>query len=181
MEIDGVERVVDALRRVAAVQRGGHLQVPAAAQVRVEVRRLDEAGDAVQGARPLDEGIAPEQLGGAVVGPDEPEQHPQRGRLARAVGTEVAVDVAGADREVDVVDGRERPEALDQAARLDRFKRRRRHRSPRAAFSAATGGTDPTTTYSMPSASKRRIVPSAVPNSVPVAPSMLTCGSDSAV
>jgi hypothetical protein len=77
----------------------------------------------------------------ALVGPDQAEQHPQRRRLAGAVGPEVAVDVARADREVDVVDGRDLAVALDQSAGLDR----RGHHSPRAAFSAATGGTEPST------------------------------------
>ena len=84
--------------RVAAVERGDQLEVAAARQVRVEARRLDEAGDAVEGARALEQRVAAEQLRRALVGPDQPEQHPQRRRLAGAVGAEVAVDVAGARR-----------------------------------------------------------------------------------
>ena len=90
---------------VAAVERGHQLEVLAAAQVRVEARRLDEAGDAVERARALDAaGRGRTASRAALVGPDQPEQHPQRRRLAGAVGPEVAVDVAGADRQVDVVD-----------------------------------------------------------------------------
>ena len=125
-----------------AVERRSHLEVAAPGHVRVEARRLDEAGDAVQGADPLLEGVAPEQLRAARVGPDQAEQHAQRRGLAGPVRPEVAVDVAGAHGQVDVVDRRDVPVALDQPARLDRGSA---HRSPRAAFSAATGGTEPAT------------------------------------
>ncbi len=56
VQVDGVQRVVDPLGRVAAVQRRHQFEVLAAGQVRIEARRLDEAGDAVQGARPLQRG-----------------------------------------------------------------------------------------------------------------------------
>ena len=42
-QLDGVERRVDARRGVAAVEGGEQLEVPAAGQVGVEARRLDEA------------------------------------------------------------------------------------------------------------------------------------------
>ena len=114
-EVDRVERGVDPAARVAAVERGHHLEVLAAAQVRVEARRLDEAGDAVERARALGLRVAPEQPHAAGVGADEPEQHPQRRRLAGAVGAEVAVDVAGPDRQVDAVDRDDVAVALDEA------------------------------------------------------------------
>ena len=175
-QVDRVERLVDAVHGAVAVERRGHLEVAPAAHIRVEARRLDEAGDAVQGARPLREGVAPEQLRAAGVGPDEAEQHPQRRRLPGPVRTEVAVDVAGADGEVDVVDRGDAPVALHQAASLDRGGCGG-HRSPRAAFSAATGGTEPATTNVTPPRLNVSTVPSGVASSVPVAPSMLICGS----
>ena len=141
-QVDRRERVVDAVGRVAAVQRGDELEVPAAAQIRIEARLLDEAGDAVEGARPVDDGVAAEQLRRALVGPDQPEQDPQRCRLPGAVGAEVAVDVAGADRQVHVVDRGDVSVALDEPTRFDG---RAAHLSPRAAFSAASGGTEPAT------------------------------------
>ena len=67
-EVDRVERGVDARVRVAAVERGHQLEVPAAAQVRVEARRLDEARDAVERRRALPQRIAAEQPGDARVG-----------------------------------------------------------------------------------------------------------------
>jgi hypothetical protein len=140
-EVDGLERVVDPRRRVATVERGDQLEVLATRHVRVEARRLDETGDAVQGARPLHEGVAPEQLRRALVGPDQAEQHAQRRGLPGPVRAEVAVDVAGPHGQVDVVDRRDVAVALDQPARFNGI-----HRSPRAAFSAASGGTEPATT-----------------------------------
>ena len=82
-------------RGSVAVERRHQLEVAAARQVRVEARRLDEAGDAVERGRPFDERVAPEQPRRALVGPDQAEQHPQRRRLAGPVGPEVAVDVTG--------------------------------------------------------------------------------------
>ena len=62
---------------------------------------------------------SPEQLGLAVVGHHQPEQHPHGRGLAGAVGAEEAVDVALADVEVDVVDGAHVAVRLGQAAGLD--------------------------------------------------------------
>ena len=64
--------------------------------------------------------------------------------LPAPFGPEVAVDVAGLDGEVDVVDGGQLAVALDEAARLDRPAPL--IASPRAAVSAACGGTEPATT-----------------------------------
>jgi hypothetical protein len=141
-EVDDLERIVDAFPCVPAVERGNQLEVAAARQVRVEARLLDEAGDPVERARPVHDGVAPEQLRRSLVGPDQPEQHPQRCRLPGSIGTQVAVDVPRADRQVDVVDRGHVAVALDQPARLDR---RDAHLSPLAAFSAASGGTEPAT------------------------------------
>ena len=51
---------------------------------------------------------------------DDPEQHPQRRRLARAVGPEQAVDAAAWDTEADSVDRAGRAEVLDELDRFDR-------------------------------------------------------------
>ena len=50
---------------------------------------------------------------------DQPQEHPERGGLARAVGAEEAGDAAGLDVEVQVVDGDEAAEALGQPPDLD--------------------------------------------------------------
>ena len=127
---------------------GEQPQVPAAGEVRVEARPLDEAGDAVERARAVDERIAAEELRVARRRADQPEQHPQRRRLARAVRAEVAEDVAALDGQVDVVDRDDLAVALDEPARFDR--RRVAHLSARAAASAAAVGIDPASTYETP-------------------------------
>ena len=60
------------------------LEVAAAGQVRVEARRLDEAGDAVE-RRDAGLRVAAEQAHDARGGADQAEHHPQRRRLAGAV------------------------------------------------------------------------------------------------
>src|SRR5450756_184124 len=52
--------------------------------------------------------------------PEEAEQQPDRGRLARAVRAKEAEDAAGGHREVDGVHGPDRPEGPRETARLDR-------------------------------------------------------------
>ena len=148
-EVDGVQRSIDPAGGTIAVERGDELEIAPAAHVRIEARRLDEPGDAVERAHAVDQRVAPEELDCALVGADEPEQHPHRRRLAGAVGPEIAIDVTAADRQVDVVDRGDPAVALDEPARLDRWRariRRAPHRRSRAAFSAATGGTEPATT-----------------------------------
>src|SRR5205807_9085165 len=95
-------------------------EVPTSRQVRVEARPLDEACDALEGLRAVAEWVTAEQPGHAVRRTDEPEQHPQRGRLARAVRPQVAEDVAAVDRQIDVVDRDDLAVSLDEPARLDR-------------------------------------------------------------
>ena len=119
-QLHGVERRVDPALGAAAVERGDELEVAAAGEVGVEARRLHESGHPGQRPRPLDQRVAPEQLGDAGVRADEAEQHAQRGRLAGAVGAEEPVDVTALHGQVDVVDRRHVPVALDQAAGLDR-------------------------------------------------------------
>jgi hypothetical protein len=64
-----------------------------------------------------DERLAPGRFG-------EPEQEPQRGRLARTVRAEEAGDGAGANPKRDVIDGRDFPVALGQGnSRDDRLTR----------------------------------------------------------
>ena len=97
--------------------------------------------------------VAPEQPHRCPrVGRIRPEHHPQRRGLAGAVGTEVAVDVAGLDGEVDAVDGHDLAVALDEPADLD--GRRAHCIRPRTAASAVAFVTDPTTVYDTPPCSK---------------------------
>ena len=83
-ELDRVERRVDPRPRVAPVEGGQQLEVAPAVQVRVERRRLDESGDALERVdRQLR--VAAEQPHAARGGPDQAEHHPQPRRLAGAV------------------------------------------------------------------------------------------------
>ena len=142
-QLDDVEDLVDAARGAVAVQRRAQVEVAPAGQVRVEARRLDEARDPVERGHARLR-VAPEQAHAALGRSDEPEHHAQRRGLPRAVGPEIAEDVAGEHREVDAVDRHELPVALDQTADLDRSDVGHGQR-PRAAASAAVGGTDPAT------------------------------------
>ena len=60
-QIDGVERRIDLPAGVAAVERGDELEVLAAREVRVEARRLDEAGHAFERTDAIDHRIPAEQ------------------------------------------------------------------------------------------------------------------------
>src|SRR3546814_9931713 len=70
---------------------------------RIEPAFLGQVADAV--AR-LARAAAAEQFALAVVGLDDPEQHPERRRLARAVGAQHAVDHPLRHRDVDPIDHR---------------------------------------------------------------------------
>src|SRR5579884_2539583 len=148
-QVDELEHLVDARLGGAAVEVGQQAQVAPAGQVRVEARSLDEAGDAVEGARAVVERVAPEQPHGAFRRPDQAEQHAQRRRLPRAVRAEVAEDVARLHRQVDVVDRDDLAVPLDETARLDRT-RGLAHLSAVAAACAAAAGIDPARTYDTP-------------------------------
>ena len=104
------------------------------------------------------------------------EQHPDRGRLARAVGAEEAVDVTFADVEVEVVDREDGSEALGQPGGGD-------HRSttPAARSAAASTRVDRVTrplTSHDPARSSETSTPSgpaasAIPAPVSTAPALL--------
>jgi hypothetical protein len=114
-----VRSTVDPVAGVAAVERGEQLEVAAPAQIRIERRRFDESGDAVERLDGLLR-IAAEQPHGSGGRPDQPKHHPQAGRLAGPVGTEVSVHVACVDREVHAGDRFQLAVALDQSPDLDR-------------------------------------------------------------
>ena len=145
-QVDRVERAVDARRRRrrrrSAATSSRFLRPR---QVRVEPRCLDEAGDAVERGGTELQRVPSEQPGAARGRADQPEQHPQRRRLAGAVRPEEPVDVAGRDHQVDVVDRAQLAVDLREAARLDRQGVRHHATRSRAAASMAAAGTDPST------------------------------------
>ncbi len=142
-QLDDLENLVDTLLRAVSVERGEQFEVLARGEVWIEARRLDEPGDALERPRALAQRIAPEQLDGALGGDDQPERHPQRRRLAGAVRSEEAVDVADVDVQVDVVDRQDLLVALDEPLRPDWRRRRRPRYRPLATASTAAGLTAP--------------------------------------
>ena len=127
-QLDELEHLVDPGARARLVVVGEQLQVAPAGEVRVEARAFDEAGDAVERLRAVDERVAAEQPRRALGRADQAEQHPQRRRLAGAVRAEVAEHVAALDRQVDVVDRDDLAVALDQARAPRPAARRSLHR-----------------------------------------------------
>jgi hypothetical protein len=107
------QHLVDAFGRDAAVQQRGVAQVVAPRDVGVEAGLLDHGADVAQGG-PGD--APPEHAPHAAAGANQAGQHAQRGRLARAVGTEEADDLAGSDLERHVVDGGDAAVALGEGA-----------------------------------------------------------------
>ena len=85
-------------------------------------RRIEPAllGQIADLGRGLERALAAEHAARAARRVDDPEQHAQGRRLARAVGAEQAVDRAGRDGEADAVDRAGLAEILDEIARFDR-------------------------------------------------------------
>ena len=69
-------------------------------------------------ARPWPPGILAEQLCGPAIGASQPEEQRERRRLSRPVRPEQRDDLAVPDRERDVIEGGERPEALAHSREL---------------------------------------------------------------
>src|SRR5581483_1968824 len=149
---------VDPGARHRLVVVGEEPQVAPAREVRVETGRLDETGNSFERLGAVDQRIAAMKPRRARGGTDQAEHDPQRGRLAGAVWSEIAEDVARLDAQVDVVDGDDLAVALDQAARLDR--RCIAHFTARAAVSAAEAGSEPASTKLVPPAFQVSTVPS---------------------
>lgn len=103
VEVEAFDQLVPAPPVQSAAQLGKQVDGLAAGQVRPELDVTGYVGEPpVQG-----DGVFPrvlaEQLGGAGVGAQEPEQDADGGRLAGAVGAEEAVDLTGVDGEVEAV------------------------------------------------------------------------------
>ncbi len=123
-EADAIERVGDARRASAA--RGvpvcgvEPVQVRRTGEVRREGRPLDERADAGQHRVDVTGHVGAEHAGTARGRRDEAEEHPDRGRLARAVRPEESEHRALRHHEVEAVDGELGTETLREAVRLDR-------------------------------------------------------------
>ena len=104
-------------RQRQAAERAHEGDALARVHRRVEPALLRQIADLVGG---LDRAVMAEHAALARRRLDDPEQHSERGRLARAVGAEQAEDRAGRDVQADAVDGALLGEVLDQVPRLDR-------------------------------------------------------------
>ena len=140
-----LEHLVDPRAGAVAVERGEQFEVLAAGQIGVEPGCLHEAGDPLERAGALSHRVAPEQLDLAGARRDQPERHPQGGRLAGPVGPEEAVHVPGADVQVDVVDREDFPVTLDQAPCRDGRRVDAGARGHAPGLRAAAGLTEPAT------------------------------------
>ena len=174
-QLDQLQHLLDAGGRVGFVVVGEQPQVLAPGEIRVEARPLDEAGDAVERLRAVDQRIAAEQLRLTGGGPDQAEQHPQQRGLSGSVRAEQAEDVAGRDSEIDAVDRDDLTVCLDDPAGGD-GRRAARHLTARAAASAAAAGSEPASTYAVPPLCQASTVPSCVASSWALTPSSDTVG-----
>ena len=144
-QLDDVEHLVDAVLRAEAVVVGEQAQVLAAGEVRVEARRLDEAGDSLERlADALLDRVAAEELDRASGGADQARascavtsscrrrwaRGTRRRRPARRLGR--------------LVDGDDASVALEKASGRD--GRRAVHFKPFAAARAVAAGIEPAST-----------------------------------
>jgi hypothetical protein len=106
-ETELVDQSCDGRSIVNALEPPGDLEVLADGQLGIRGRALDKVADAAPHGRRLGAHRFPEQLGVTCRWRDHPEEHPDRRRLAGAVGAEEPVDLAPGDAEVHAVDGQD--------------------------------------------------------------------------
>ena len=112
-------------RRLDAPQPGDEFQIFARRELVVDHRLVgNPRHDPLRRDR-IGERIDAADADRAGVGPKQPGDHPQRRRLAGAVGADQGVKLTGAHREIETVD-RGPVEALDEAVNLKGERRRRR-------------------------------------------------------
>ena len=116
---DALEHRRDARARLAAVVRGPHVEVAAAAQVRVEARLLDDAADARERLADVLRHLAAAQVDAAAARLREAEHHADQRRLAAAVRPEPGEAAPARHVDRDVVDRELLPEALRDVLELD--------------------------------------------------------------
>ncbi len=104
-------------RRIAHVQTAQILQP---GEIGMKRGAFDQRTDTWQHPRAVTRHRRPEQFYLAGVRSDEPEQHADRSRLARSVGSEEAVDGTVWNVQIDGVDGHLRTESTGQSRRAHR-------------------------------------------------------------
>jgi len=118
-EPDARQRAVDPLVRASLPGGGVHIQVLAARQMRVKPRLLDDRADASERRGTLCRQVPAEQTHAAGGRLGQPQQQPDQGGLASAVGPQEAEGTAARDFQVDAVERRPRPEPLAETVGLD--------------------------------------------------------------
>ena len=112
-----------ALHRLATVVEfvdgGDEIQILGDRQVLVEAESLRHVADLQADPRRVADDVEPQTRAAAAVRLHQPAQHPDRGRLAAAVGAEKAADLARRHREREAVDDLARPITLVQVAHID--------------------------------------------------------------
>jgi len=122
LEAEGPEQLVGPYaRRLRSVAEQPAEQDEVLPGGQVVVDRGELAGQADEPAHGVGLGhdVVPEHPRAARVGTQERGEHPDRRRLAGAVGPEHAVHGAALDGQVDAVDGARRAKALDEPGRFD--------------------------------------------------------------
>ncbi len=105
---------VDARGGRATQHRPHRTQVVAPGEVRVERGSLDQRANPGQDLGAMREDIAAQYLNAALRRRDQPQQHANRRRLACAVWTEEAEDLATTHLEAELVNGQPCPIALGE-------------------------------------------------------------------
>src|SRR6476661_6173185 len=114
-----MQSLVDLLR-AQVVEPAVQPSVFADGEIVVEGKALAHVADLALHRLRLTDDVVPRHGRGAAAGGEEPGEHAERRRLARAVGAEEAEHLAGADVESDVIDGGEGAERPREVARHDR-------------------------------------------------------------
>ena len=120
VELETLEQLVAAVHVEIAAQATEQVDHLAAGELRPQA---ELAGHVRQAAVQLDRvvpRITAEQLDVPRVGAQQPEEHANRRRLARAVRAEEPVDLAGLDRQIQPVERARRSERLHQTGHADR-------------------------------------------------------------
>src|SRR5262249_33539310 len=86
-------------------------------QIPVKVGGLHDRADMRHGPGEIVRKVEPPDPDGPAIRPRQPDEHPDRGRLAGAVGAQEAKDLSGVEVEGDVRDGLSPAEALRQPLR----------------------------------------------------------------
>src|SRR5215207_9581581 len=119
VELEAVDQVRPPLLVEATAQPAQQVDDLAAREVGPQVHVPGHVRQLTMQLGSVTPGIPAEQRDRARVGAQQTQQYANRGRLAGAVGAEEAMHLAARNAQVEAVEGRRAPEALDQAGDVD--------------------------------------------------------------